>query len=375
MHQTSICSTAFSTATAVHIFLLCLFAPFSLAAESDIQWSADFRLRLEQDWDSTNRSGAQRDDRLRARIRARASVHVAPSDSWDFGVRLRTGSDASQQSGHITIYDFDDNPRGNEHVNADLWFARYQSAGHSVWVGRNRYPFWKQNAMFWDDDATLIGFAYKGGELVEFNVGLFTLPVGLTKNHGQMLAGQVKYANGAGLSLAGGLFELRGDPDDQKAAALLLDDNGQRDYRLLQFHGQWIKTTPGGVLKLGLDYSHNLLNYNDPLDSFASERRDQTDGFVLSCQFSPDKLQGVFNFGYFYADIETLAVHNSYSQDDWMRWGGGGQTRSSGFTGHELGVTWRHSKRMNIVARVFSAESLDSVEDGKRARVEVNFRF
>ena len=69
--------------------------------------SGDFRFRLEQDWDSQNSSGVSREDRLRARIRARLAMRYTVTDQVEFGARLRSGSDGSQQSPHITIVDFD----------------------------------------------------------------------------------------------------------------------------------------------------------------------------------------------------------------------------------------------------------------------------
>ena len=81
--------------------------------------SADFRLRAEHDFDSQNSSGVARDDRTRARVRARVSLDYKENDNISFGMRLRSGSDDSQQSPHITIIDFDDNDTGDAHFNFD----------------------------------------------------------------------------------------------------------------------------------------------------------------------------------------------------------------------------------------------------------------
>lgn len=62
---------------------------------------SDFRLRLEQDWDSHRSNGTQRDDRLRARIRLRLGLAFKATDNIELGVRLRSGSHDSQQFVHM----------------------------------------------------------------------------------------------------------------------------------------------------------------------------------------------------------------------------------------------------------------------------------
>lgn len=63
---------------------------------------------------------------------------------------------------------------------------------------------------------------------------------------------------------------------------------------------------------------------------------DDSEGFVFQIRLGKNKEQGDILVGYSSADIETLAVHSSYAQDDWMRWGSATQTRASDLHGHEL---------------------------------------
>ena len=111
----------------------------------------DFRARLEADFDSQRADGTEREDRTRIRIRARVGLEFAASDRYTFGLRLRSGSDDSQQSPHITIVDFDDNDTGDANFNLDKWFVRAKHKRAYGWVGRNSLPLWKPNEMFWDD--------------------------------------------------------------------------------------------------------------------------------------------------------------------------------------------------------------------------------
>ena len=145
----------------------------------------DFRARLESDFDSQRANGVARDDRLRTRIRARLGLTYNPNDIFSFGVRMRTGSDDSQQSPHITIIDFDDNDTGDADVNLDKWYLKAKGKNVWGWIGRNSIPFWKQNELVLDDDVTPAGvgagFKTSVGQnsQLQINTGYFSMPVGM----------------------------------------------------------------------------------------------------------------------------------------------------------------------------------------------------
>ena len=85
------------------------------------------------------------------------------------------------------------------------------------WAGRNSFPFWKQNELFWDDDATPAGVAASyevplRQARIQFNGGFFALPDGGVDFNGQMGAGQAVFSAGSDplrITLAGGFFGLR----------------------------------------------------------------------------------------------------------------------------------------------------------------------
>ena len=56
----------------------------------------DFRLRLEQDWDSLQGDGTKRDDRLRLRIRLRGGFEYRFNSRWTAKVQARSGPNQSQ---------------------------------------------------------------------------------------------------------------------------------------------------------------------------------------------------------------------------------------------------------------------------------------
>jgi hypothetical protein len=363
-----------------------------LFSTDEFRLFGDFRTRLEAGWDSERSDGTERDDRNRLRIRARIGAQYDPNEHVSFGVRLRTGSDDAQQSPHITVLDFDDNPTGDAHVNPDKWYLRGQTGRVWGWVGRNSLPFWKQNELYWDDDVTPAGLVggYKTGigdnGSIAINAGYVSLPAGMQDFLGNMTLGQVVYSTEIGdssVTVALGSLSMEGvDEATFPAAALLLNGNGSRDYKI------WIGSAQGELragdrtVTLGADVMHNAEDYpnTDPMnpgspEQFTFNNRNETDGHVLSVLYGGGKDKGDWLAGYYYAHIETLAVNNSYSQDDWVRWGSATQSRGSNMEGHEFRLVYNLDKRTNLVARLYIVEAIVGPEDGNRFRVDLNRKF
>ncbi len=337
----------------------------------------DFRFRLEQDWDSRTATGAERADRARARIRVRLGVDFRPTERVTVGARLRSGSDRSQQSPHITIVDFDGGDTGDADFNLDRWFLRASSRSgrFSGWIGCDGFPFWRQNELFWDDDVTLAGIAGSFEQTVGANgrlavhAGWFSLPVGMRRFSGELGALQVVYGVPVGdakLTVAGGYFAADANPADPDAGTLLNGD-GLRDYAILVGSVQVELSAGGRPLTLGADLIDNREDY--PANA------GETGGFVFSARYGSTSERGDWLAGYTYARIESLAVIASYAQDDWVRWGNGPQTRGSNFRGHELRFARSLARNLNVVLRLYLVESITTIEDGKRFRVDFNYRF
>ena len=157
--------TLFSKASLVAVMVgVMALSPLATAAveiddEGKVELTGDFRLRFENDWDSVRADGTERDDRLRARIRARLALTWQISEIVSFGTRIRSGSDQNHQTGHITIVDFESNSTGDADFNFDRWYLKAEKGRLWAWVGRNSHPFWRQDDLLMDDDATPAGFA------------------------------------------------------------------------------------------------------------------------------------------------------------------------------------------------------------------------
>ncbi len=346
----------------------------------------DFRARLEADWDSQRSDGSERDDRSRLRVRVRVGLNYVANEQVSFGFRIRSGSDDSQQSPHITVIDFDDNDTGDAHFNLDKWYFKYNAGKTSTWIGRNSLPFWKANEMVLDDDVTPagLGFSYRADK-VRFNAGYFSNPAGMQNFTGNTGVAQVVFNTTVGnteMVFAGGVIVVDADTNNSNNG-LLLDNNGARDYTIWVANVQASLTAMDRPLKLNLDLIHNSENYSasDP-DAFTAFHRNETDGYVISARLGDTNDRGHWLFGYYYSHIETFAVNNSLAQDDWVRWGSATQTRASNFEGSEFRAAVGLGNKMNVVARLYivdgikrrSATSL-AKEDGNRFRVDLNWKF
>ena len=352
----------------------------------------DGRLRIEKDWDSYRGDGTQRDDRTRMRIRARLGLKLKPTDWLEIGVRVRTGNDDHQQSGHITIKDFDDNPNGASDLNLDKWYVKGQWEKLSVWLGRNSLPWWKQNSLFWDDDVTpkgagLIFNPPVGSGTLTVNAGYYALPAGMRHYTGEAGSLQLIYeqdSKSSGFSVAAGVMDIDADavPGDY-ASTTLLQDNALRDYQLWLLQAQWRFHNLPQKFYLGADYLHNGQDYSvsDP-DVFTAFHHNDVDGYVLQAVYGGVKKRGDWLLGLYYTRLEALAIHNSYAQDDWVRWGSSDQTSASNMKGPEFRTGMGLGRNMNLIARLFLIRGLEKElpsdernQTGKRFRIDFNWSF
>lgn len=349
-------------------------------APSPLTLSGDLRLRYEWDWDSQNSAGVLRADRDRARARVRFNLGYKLSDEWAFGARLRTGNRQSQQSPHLT-FSANDNATDDLELSLDRYYLQLKSGAFSGWAGRNTTPFWQQNELWWDEDVTPTGLAgsyerkLTQGALTT-TAGAFFLPDGAVHLNGTLAGAQVKYTRPvkpATLTLAAGLYRM----DGHGGARYLRNRNGARDYLLGVASAQW--STPaasGRSFVLGVDLIKNLLDYNAAdAAPFPGAQADETNGYVVSALYGALKNPHDWQVGYYYAHIETFAVNAAYAQDDWARFGNGPQSDLSDIKGSEFRATYLVTKNVNLQARLFLVEAITSVQDGKRLRVDLNWRF
>ncbi|MBI1367144.1 MAG: hypothetical protein GC162_00670 [Planctomycetes bacterium] len=353
-------------------------ADWPLTPDKSLTVYGDLRLRWEQDWDSTDPAGADRRDRDRFRIRARAGLKWQPANALLLNVRVRTGDNNSQQSPHITLWQ----DRGDEgdqgDFNIDRLYAKFKPTEHSsVTVGRDGLAIWIPNELLWDDDVYVDGVAWAYKRQVDeatyaFNATWAFLPDGPDSishaNRAQILAGQFVYGRTiqpGRLTVAEALLYIADDNDALNTTTDNLDF--AINYTNVQFT---FDLADGLPLSLGADL---MVNFHDGPDG---DHPNENFGYVLSAQLGGLKSRGDWLLGYYWAEIEKWAVPRFMAQDDWSRFGSATQTRSSDFRGHELRAGYMITDNINILARVYFVETITSdVEDGKRFRVDLNIKF
>ena len=380
-----------------YVIFLPLLWPVSSSAElflneaETIRLFGEARLRYESDFDSQTEAGVSRDDRQRMRVRARLGLRYLPSENLLFQVRARTGPEFSQQSTNITFADFSGGDNNEFSAVMDQWFMQLKSGPVQSWIGRNQFPFWthNNNEMFWSNNATIAGgFAsYKIPDTlpeIELRGGYFALPDGAYDIAGSMGAGQaiISFDPAPGWTVKGstGLFVLSGADNSR----YLLDGNGTRDYQIgivsLQAD-KAIKANTLGIdyVRIGGDIIHNFESYaaDDPDPVSAAFNNDRS-GIVASLfagHHGETGNKGRWHAGYKYAYIEKLAINASYAQSDWTRWGINRQEVNSDIKGHEFEARYWLTNNINLRARLFLVESIATVQDGNRFRLDLYYNF
>lgn len=380
--------------------MVMLTATSSSIAKADSQFDegrkleifGDMRFRLEKDFDSRRESGEKRDDRDRLRFRAKVGARYEINDHLRVQVRARTNPVGGQQTTNITIADFSGNDRDDFHVALDQWFIAAKSDRVQGWLGRNNFPFWQHNdaEVLWGDNATIAG-GYFQAALPNFNdtsiqlrTGHFALPDGHRNFTNQLTAAQLVFdqsLNEWDLRYSIGYFYIRGSGDTR----YLSDGNAERDYKIGAVSIQADRALDLGIprlnyLRIGGDLIHNFESYSqNDAHPVTAEYHDETSGFAVSATIGGNGTRknggGAWHFNYMYAYVEKFAINSAYGQSNWVRWGEGRQSDVSNMKGHEFGLRYWFSKKVDINNRLFLADSITTKQDGNRVRVDLNIRF
>jgi hypothetical protein len=125
-----------------------------------------------------------------------------------------------------------------------------------------------------------------------------------------------------------------------------------------------------------VDFFNNFKDYNAAdAAPLSTANASETTGYVLSAQVGQLKKPHDWMAGYYYAHIGTFAVNASYAQDDWQRFGNASQSDGTDIKGHEFRAAYAITKSINVMARLFLVEAITSIQDGKRFRIDLNWKF
>lgn len=367
--------------------VLCIHAG-SLAQDSigsKIDWEADFRFRLEQDWNSRKSDGTFRDDRTRLRYRVRTGFTFTDGP-FEVGVRARTGNPRKQQDPQLTLGDglaeFGTLPIGLEkaYFKADFRLLDF-------WLGKNTFPFAKSNELFWSDNvypegvhlSKKIKFDSSKIDFLDINLGHFIVRAsGQSVDMDSYLQGaQIHFsAFDGGMELFPSLYyfnKMPNRPDGGGSFSLnyLILDGGLR-----------LKPFKGFPLRLELDVYQNLLDYTTN-DSIADVVKSQKTGCVAGLRYGSLKKKGDWILKATYANLQQISVVDFMAQNDWARWDYSAYDspdgRLSNYQGVELYFGYAITDQLTFKTKCYFVDQLipsgTHKETGSRIRFDIDFKL
>lgn len=351
-----------------------------------LSFTADFRFRVEPDWDSRKSDGSYRDNRTRLRYRVRFGANYKFNHWATMGLRLRTGLRNKQQDPQLTLGDgFGE---GNAlPIGLEKAFAQFQFDWFTTWLGKNTFPFQKQNELFWSDNVYPDGVAAMGlWELspswidqLGVNAGHFIINF----NNGPLA--DDSYFQGIQLVTAHAEGRLTVFPSFYYFNALpdIPDGNGTFtiDYSILHLGARYelLKDPDVGI---EVDVYQNLQDYNKNY-SIVPGLKDQKAGLVASLRVGKLKRKKDWMARVTYMRMERFSAVDYLAQNDWARWDyssdGSLDGRLTNYQGLELMAGFMVTDNIKVNSRYFIVEQLvpygPFTETGQRIRFDIDIGF
>lgn len=351
-----------------------------------LTFNSDMRFRLENDFNGITASGSEQDDRIRMRIRARFGFNYNFNEHFDFGMRIRTGNNLDQQSPHITLGS--PGEFGTIPIGLDKAYIKYNSKNFFLWAGKNSFPFYTNNELFWDDDVNpegvTVGYTSKSESGLEIKPTIGYYIVGSQGDFfgkdRSLTVGQLyikKNVSTSAINVAAGFFafnNLSNTPDGSGTYTL--------DYDIMTVAAKYTQKLKVPI-SIGVDLMMNFTDYSADSNITVNAMEDETLGYVINLEAGQLANKGNFLIGYYYSHIEKYSVVDYFAQDDWTRWGfdSAPGTRSSNFAGHEIRLGYALSPKNNLVFRAYFLEGIQqnypdaTLEKNSRIRLDWNIAF
>ncbi|MBT8234110.1 MAG: hypothetical protein HKO66_05930 [Saprospiraceae bacterium] len=349
---------------------------------SKVSFEMDYRFRAEQDWNSRKSDGTFRNDRSRLRYRLRAGATYSDKH-YTFGVRMRTGDPNKQQDPQLTLgkglKEFGTLPVGFEKA-----FFQFNKHNFKFWLGKNTFPFKKNNEMFWSDNVFPEGitldksFVINDGFLKAINLigGHYIL----SSNDGSLLDDayfqgiQTNFnSRNDRFKLSSALYVFRNIPNipDGEHTFLL-------PYSILHLSGNCNINN----FYFDFDYYKNLNNYNNN-SNIDQSFRNQTTGYTIGIQYGNINAAKKWMYKLTYAYLQRYSVLDYMAQNDWARWDYSSSNSPDGRLSNMQGIEWvvaySITEKINLVAKYYFVEQLIplgvSNENGQRIRFDINVKI
>ncbi len=375
------------------VLILC-FLSASITAQEDstinrkLDFSGDFRFRIEQDWNARKSDGTYSEDRSRLRYRFRFGLNYSIDKHSSFGGRIRSGNINDQQGPHITLGGNGKGEFGLVQIGFEKLFYKYESKKLIGWIGKNSIPLKKLHELFWNDNVFPegVGLKYKfvdnGNKLfshLTFNTGHFIIKSNnqsfAKDSYLQIFQFDLKLFQNK-LNLFPGFYAFRNIgnfPDAQQTYFL--------NYSI--FHiGVDLSLLKKSHLNVGLELYNNFTDYSNH-ESILTPFKDQKNGFVVTLKYGKLEKKGDWTVQLFYARMQKFAIVDYFAQNDWARWDyssiGASGARISNFHGSEIQVGYAFKEKFNLILRTYFVEQLvkvgDFKENGNRIRLDLNIGF
>lgn len=345
---------------------------------------ADFRFRIEQDWNSRKSDGSLREDRSRLRYRARIGTYYQLQEKYSFGLRIRTGNPSKQQDPQLTLgegaEEFGTLPIGFEKA-----FLKYEENGINFWLGKNTFPFKKNNELFWSDNV------FPEGVFIEksFPIANKTInQIDLRGGHFIVEANGSSFEKDSYLNSFQTVFSFLNDglivfPSfyNFNNISNIPDDNGSYDlnYSILHLGGQ---ITLSKAFTFEFDYYNNLQNYSKN-DSIQKSLAKEKEGFTSSLSYGHLKEKKDWFLKITYAYLERFSAVDFLSQNDWARWDYSSSNSPDGrltnMQGIELVASYLIEDDLKFTCKFYQVEQIVALgttkETGSRIRFDLDITF
>ena len=352
----------------------------------NIKFTGDFRFRIEQDWNSRKADGTLRDNKSRLRYRMRFGASYTHQEWATLGFRLRTGPLDDQQDPHFTIGD-----KGGEYSPLQVGFEKlYFEANHKwlkAWVGKNTFPFFKHDEMFWNDNV------FPEGVAAQFSFSYDSSIVSSLKFVTGYFIGIHSKKSFADDDFFTGIQVIPGFLDDQfslpvafyyfNRASNIPDGQGTYDIKYSIIHiAPTVRILSKPLLTIGGDFYGNVADL-DKIDEIPSGFEDQKQGFAFNIKLGELKKKGDWLFHAYYVFLRKYSIVDYYAQNDWARWDYSGYdakgSRLSNMKGLELRAGYAFGKKFTLICRSFFAEQIlaegQFTETGSRIRLDLDIGF
>ncbi len=365
-------------------FCSVLLSAFSLAqtdsTKSRLNISADFRFRIEQDWNSRRSDGTMRDDRSRLRYRARIGMGYKINEWASFGTRIRTGNPKKQQDPQLTLGD-EFGEFGLQRIGFEKLFFQVEKQGFTFWAGKNTFPFEKSNELFWSDNVFPEGVLLKKNfnltsgifDQVDLRAGHFILRTSGSSfsddSYFQGVQANSSFFNGS-LEVFPSFYFFKNIADIPDGAETTL-----LDYVI--FHlGSRVRVKDNPLIQLELDYYANLENY-DNNDAIQRNLRNDKGGVTAAASLGKLDSKGDWFFKATYTYLERFSAVDFMAQNDWARWDYSAfdspDGRLTNLQGAEIFVGYMLADNLSLITKYYHVRQLVALGPFKETNDRIRF--